>query len=112
MGLDCLRLYIGRASLPGQVALVQAVAQLWAVSGSEVDTASAERAQTKEVLLAVAREVEAAVKPPPSPIFNGTKISKKCAGLTVELVKHISRLLQRVERARIIAQNFLFYGRR
>jgi len=50
--------------------------------------------------------------PPFPPIFNGAEISKKCVDLTVELVKHISRLLQRVESARIIAQNFLFDGGR
>ena len=37
---------------------------------------------------------------------------KKCFDLTVELVKHISRLLQSVKSARIIAQNFLFDGGR
>ena len=37
---------------------------------------------------------------------------KKCFDSTVDLVKHISRLLQSVESARIIAQNFLFDGGR
>ena len=49
---------------------------------------------------------------PSSPIFNGAGISKKCINSTVELVKHISKLLQSVESARIIAQNFLFDGGR
>ena len=47
-----------------------------------------------------------------APILNGAEISKKCVDLTVELVKYISRLLQSVESARIIAQNFLFDGGR
>jgi hypothetical protein len=44
--------------------------------------------------------------------FNGAEISKKFVDLTVELVKPIGRLLQSVESARIIAQNFLFDGGR
>jgi hypothetical protein len=55
--------------------------------------------------------VAAAVKSP-FPHFQRAEISKKCVDLTVELVKYLSRLLQSVQSARIIAQNFLFDGGR
>jgi hypothetical protein len=52
------------------------------------------------------------VKSPLPPIFNRAEISKMCVELAIELVKDISRLLQSVESARVIAQNFLFDGGR
>jgi hypothetical protein len=55
--------------------------------------------------------VAAAVKSP-FPFSTGRKSARSALILTVELVKHISRLLQSVQSARIIAQKFLFDGGR